>query len=58
MMKRGKGAHNWHTSDSQSGSGDYHGVAIKQPLGTINRSYMDAKPKGMSGHGKPPKALA
>lgn len=57
-MKKGKGAHNWHTSDSQVGSGDYHGPAIKQPIGTIKRSYMDARPKGMSGHGKPPKALA
>jgi len=56
-MKKSKAIKQFHTPSSQTGSGDYHGTAIKNPVGKIREVYPVNynKPKSI---GQKPKSLA
>lgn len=47
-----------HTSDSPYGSGDYYGTGVKNPVGRMRETYMDACCPNSKDLGKPPKSLA
>lgn len=56
-MKPMKKTKEWHSSNAKIGSGDYYGTGVRNPVGTIQRDYLNgstSKPKKM----KPPKSLA
>ena len=57
-MKKVKTPMNVHTPKSQMGMGDNYGTAIKQNVGKVKRSYMDAGENISKKLGKPPKSLA
>jgi hypothetical protein len=57
MKKKSKVKKEWHSSDSQIGSGDYYGMGIKNPIGT-SREIMGMKIESNKTLGKPPKSLA
>lgn len=46
-----------HTSNKKTGSGDYQGTAIKQPIGTIRDNY-SSEIFGSVKKGKKPRSLA
>lgn len=49
----------FHTSNSKVGTGDYHGMGIKNKMGTMIDSYMtDVNPTAPKKIGKAPKSLA
>ncbi len=56
-MKKVKALKNAHASNSKIGSGDFYGTGVKQKIGTVQRSYLDASssPRKL---GKAPKSLA
>ena len=56
-MKKGKGVKQFHTASTQTGSGDYHGTGIRNPVGRMRDSYAinAVSDKKL---GKKPKALA
>lgn len=57
-MKKAKKFSEAHTSRSQIGMGDHYGTGVKNPVGTIRRSYMDSGKPSNKSLGKPPKSLA
>jgi hypothetical protein len=57
-MKKTKTPMNIHTPKSQMGMGDNYGTAIKNKVGEVRRSYMDAGENVSKKLGKPPKSLA
>jgi len=48
----------WHTQMSPKGSGDFHGMGIKQPVGRLRESYMMEANQSSKKYGKAPKSFA
>jgi hypothetical protein len=57
-MKKGKKPKIAHTSSSPKGSGDFHGVGIKQPVGKLRESHILDRNSPNSKKMKPPRSLA
>ena len=58
MNKKLKRTPEAHVANTKYGMGDYYGTGIKQKVGTMRESYMEAgKPKSKS-LGTPPKSFA
>lgn len=56
--KKNSPRHEWHTAQTKFGMGDYYGTGIKQKIGRLRDSSLDANPVSKSKLGKPPKSLA
>lgn len=55
-LKGTKPKKEWHASSSKLGMGDYYGSGVKQKIGRVRESYVDAgKPSNLK---RPPKSLA
>lgn len=57
-MKKIKSNKTAHTSNSKIGMGDFYGSGIKNPIGRVRESMIDARPLSSKNLGKAPKSLA
>jgi len=55
-MKNSKKTKEWHAPKSPMGSGDYHGIGIRNPVGRIREDFSASVPKGKLN--TPPRSLA